>query len=83
MKLEIAPFYVDLIMEEVLGMMAYPAEQKGIELIAGIEPDTALSVLGDVHRVRQVLVNLMSVRIALRSKQYISFQVLISMLRMR
>jgi len=50
---------IDLI-ERVLEIMGYQAYSKGIELAGRIEVDVFLRVVGDQHRLRQVLINLIN-----------------------
>jgi signal transduction histidine kinase len=46
--------------DSALDLVARPAAEKGIELAGHVDPRVPLAVLGDVTRVRQVLVNLLS-----------------------
>ncbi|NGZ05007.1 MAG: response regulator [Magnetococcales bacterium] len=45
-------------MEEITNLMRISAEQKGLQLLAQIAPETHLTILGDDGRVRQILINL-------------------------
>ncbi len=56
--LEEKPFNLSELMENVLGVMALQAHEKGLELTAKIKPDTPMFLIGDPQRLRQVLVNL-------------------------
>ena len=61
MELERAPF--DLRGVRRVGAStssAPPAAKKGLELAYGIEPDTPETVVGDVSRLRQILLNLLN-----------------------
>ncbi len=60
LDMEEAPFDVRQCVEEALDLVAQPAAEKGIELAYLIDEGTPLAVVGDVTRVRQVLVNLLS-----------------------
>jgi signal transduction histidine kinase/CheY-like chemotaxis protein/HPt (histidine-containing phosphotransfer) domain-containing protein len=53
-----APFDVDMCVEDALDLVAHRAVEKRIELCHEIAPDTPKLVVGDVARVRQILVNL-------------------------
>jgi PAS domain S-box-containing protein len=57
-ELENEPFSLRRCVEDVLDMFATKATQKNLELLARIEPDVPGVVMGDVTRVRQVVVNL-------------------------
>jgi signal transduction histidine kinase/CheY-like chemotaxis protein/HPt (histidine-containing phosphotransfer) domain-containing protein len=57
--LDRAPFDVDMCVEDALDLVAQRAAQKRIELCYEIAPATPKLVVGDVARVRQILVNLL------------------------
>lgn len=58
LELENASFELRPVLEEVTELMSQIAEAKGVELVLRIEPGVPQSLLGDVGRVRQVLLNL-------------------------
>ncbi len=60
LSLEAYPFEIRGAVEEALDLVAQPAAEKGVELAYLIEDGVPRTVLGDVTRVRQVLVNLLS-----------------------
>jgi CheY-like chemotaxis protein len=60
LELECQPFDVRACVESSLDLLAVRASEKGLELAYLIEPGTPEGVVGDVTRVRQVLVNLLS-----------------------
>ena len=60
LSLEAYPFEVRTAVEDALDLVAQPAAEKGVELAYLIEDGVPRTVLGDVTRVRQVLVNLLS-----------------------
>lgn len=60
MELECHPFEVAQCVEEALDIFALQAAGKGIELAYAIEPDVPAWVMGDITRLRQVLVNLVN-----------------------
>ncbi|MGH2690235.1 MAG: PAS domain S-box protein, partial [Actinomycetota bacterium] len=59
-KLEIGvePFDVRDVVEEVAAIFAAAAHAKGIELVSWVDDDVPAALLGDRHRIRQVLANL-------------------------
>ena len=59
-QFELAPFNTLSCLEDTLDVMSMEAFGKGIDLVSYIAPDVPLSVLGDLHRIRQVLLNLIS-----------------------
>ncbi len=60
LELERLPYSPSQVVEEILELFAESAQGKGLELISRIAPDTPQAVIGDPHRVRQVLSNLVS-----------------------
>jgi len=59
LELEETPFDVRECVEETARMLAYRAEEKGLELACHVAPDVPQHVVGDPGRLRQVLVNLL------------------------
>jgi CheY-like chemotaxis protein/nitrogen-specific signal transduction histidine kinase len=61
-KLDIDPVDFDarLLVEDVVSLMAAPAQAKGLEIAAVVHPAIPPALRGDVHRIRQVLTNLVS-----------------------
>lgn len=57
-ELETHPYDLRQCIEEALELVAPKAAEKGLELVALIEPDVPAILVGDVTRLRQVLVNL-------------------------
>ncbi len=60
LDLEEQPFDLRSSLEESLDLVAAKAGDKGLELAYYIEPKTPATILGDITRVRQILVNLLS-----------------------
>ncbi len=60
LPLESRPFSVAGVVEESLDLVTGRAREKGLELTYELAPDVPRTVLGDVGRVRQVLVNFLS-----------------------
>jgi len=58
-ELERAPFEVQVCVEEALDLVAQRAAEKGVELLYLCDAGTPASLVGDVARLRQVLVNLL------------------------
>ncbi len=58
--LELFPFSLRDCVESSLALLALPAAEKGVELVAELTPDCPEMVVGDVTRFRQVIVNLLS-----------------------
>jgi PAS domain S-box-containing protein len=60
LDLEEQPFDLRSSLEESLDLVAAKAGDKGLELAYYIEPQTPATIMGDITRVRQILVNLLS-----------------------
>ncbi len=60
LDLEQQPFNLRACIEDSLDLLASRASEKGVELAYLIEPSTPEMIIGDVTRVRQILVNLLS-----------------------
>ncbi len=60
MEIERSPFELTLCVEEALDLFALQASSKRLELVYHIAPDVPAWIMGDVTRLRQVLVNLVN-----------------------
>ncbi|MGA0198807.1 MAG: ATP-binding protein, partial [Prochlorotrichaceae cyanobacterium] len=60
LELETYPFEIQRCVEESLDLLAPQALAKGLELVYQIAPQVPVAVVGDLTRVRQILVNLLS-----------------------
>jgi PAS domain S-box-containing protein len=60
MRLETLGFDISICLDEVLDLLATPAQQKGIELVVLIDSDVPLIIRGDAVRLRQVITNLVN-----------------------
>ncbi len=60
LELENQPFQLNCCIEEALNLVASKAAEKKLELAYLIEPETSNCIVGDVTRLRQILVNLLS-----------------------
>ena len=60
MELEQQPFDVRECVESALDLMKLKSAEKGLELAGEIAPDVPAAIIGDVTRLRQILVNLLS-----------------------
>ncbi|MFS8117092.1 MAG: PAS domain S-box protein, partial [Microcoleus sp.] len=60
MRLEMIEFDLSICLDEVLDLLASPAQKKGIELVALIDRDVPLQIRGDAARLRQILTNLVN-----------------------
>ncbi|MDJ0705665.1 MAG: response regulator [Leptolyngbyaceae cyanobacterium MO_188.B28] len=60
LDLEAQPLNLRACLEESLELLAPKAAEKGIELAYLLDPSTPESIIGDVTRLRQILVNLIS-----------------------
>jgi PAS domain S-box-containing protein len=60
LELEMIPFELRNLVEEVACNLALPAEKKSLDLISYVPPDLPNALLGDPGRLRQILLNLAS-----------------------
>lgn len=58
MELEEHPFFIHKIIEETYDLMAFKAHEKDLDLLYTIEPEVPAEVVGDMTRLRQIVVNL-------------------------
>jgi signal transduction histidine kinase/DNA-binding response OmpR family regulator len=75
MELEIEPFSLQTCIEEVLDLFAAKASEKRIELAALVDPKVPLVLSGDVGRIRQILLNLVSNAIKFTDKGEVTITV--------
>jgi two-component system, sensor histidine kinase and response regulator len=60
MRLELKPFRVETLIAEIMGIMRFDADARGVTLAVNAESPIPDWVLGDPLRVRQILLNLLS-----------------------
>jgi signal transduction histidine kinase/CheY-like chemotaxis protein len=60
LNLQSAPFSPASLLRDVLDVVGVAADSRGLELCAAIDSNVPLRVLGDISRIRQVLLNLLS-----------------------
>ncbi len=58
MEMDEVPFYLRDMLADVVKPLAVRAEQKGVELICDVAASVPDCLIGDPHRIRQVIVNL-------------------------
>ncbi len=76
MELEYQPFNLQDCIEDVLDLLAAKATEKKLELAYVMEPNVPHSIVGDVTRLRQVLVNLVGNAIKFTEKGEVVVHVL-------
>ncbi len=52
------PFDLEALLNQQIDLMALRAQRKGLELILHLEPTVPVHVIGDAHRLQQILMNL-------------------------
>ena len=75
MEIERAPFDLTLCLEEALDLFVVTASAKGLEIGYYIAPDVPTWIMGDVTRLRQVVVNLVNNAVKFTPKGSISIEV--------
>ncbi|MFZ4543385.1 MAG: tetratricopeptide repeat protein [Saprospiraceae bacterium] len=73
-SLETIPFQVELVMRDVCDTLKYKAEEKGIGLHLGIDPQLKPYLMGDKLRLYQVLINLVGNAIKFTEKGFVAFE---------
>lgn len=72
LELEQHPFDLRACVEEAIDLVSLPASEKNLELAYYIEPGTPEYLIGDVTRLRQILVNLLANAIKFTDKGEVS-----------
>ena len=75
LELESAPFALRDVIDQAMDLLAPMAFGKDLEISAWIDPRVALTVVGDITRVRQVLLNLLNNAIKFTSRGEIYLRV--------
>jgi signal transduction histidine kinase/CheY-like chemotaxis protein len=75
LEMEEAPLNLTRLVEETYDLLSVRANEKGIDLLYMIDPNVPGEVLGDVTRLRQILINLVSNGIKFTNKGEILIQV--------
>ncbi|PAW83166.1 MAG: hybrid sensor histidine kinase/response regulator [Pedosphaera sp. Tous-C6FEB] len=76
LTLENQPFNLRECVEDSLDLLAANAAQKGLELVSHLEEDVPETVIGDVTRARQILVNLVGNAVKFTHKGEVVVQVI-------
>jgi signal transduction histidine kinase/DNA-binding response OmpR family regulator/HPt (histidine-containing phosphotransfer) domain-containing protein len=71
LQIEMAPFDLRLLVEQVVDLLAPGAQAKGLDLIVWYGPKTPRHLIGDAGRIRQVLTNLLSNAIKFTHQGYV------------
>jgi signal transduction histidine kinase/CheY-like chemotaxis protein len=58
LELELQEFDLQSLVQDIIGLLAFKAKEKGLELAASIAPGVPIRLRGDSGRLRQVLLNL-------------------------
>ncbi len=60
LDLETQPLLLNTVIEETYDLLSIKANEKGLDLLYQIDPDVPAEIIGDITRIRQILVNLVS-----------------------
>lgn len=71
LELELNPFELRKCIEDVYDLMSFKANEKNIDLIYIIEHDIPNFVIGDITRIKQILINIISNAIKFTHKGYV------------
>ena len=75
LALEIHPFSIESCINEVFDLLSIKVKDKGLLFKKQIDPSTPAIIFGDINRLRQVIVNLVSNAIKFTSKGFIEVRV--------
>ena len=75
LDLEIIPFDLQILVEEVADLMVVKTNEKHLELLLRYAPDTPRYVMGDPGRVRQILLNLVNNACKFTERGYVMINV--------
>ncbi len=74
-ELSPAPFHLDQVLRNLASIMSLNAAEKNIELAIGVDLDVPKALIGDAHRLEQVLVNLIANAIKFTDQGEVSVRV--------
>ncbi len=80
-ELEKIDFQLEVLLEQVCGVIGTKAARKGLELIIEVAPELPLNLVGDPLRLRQILLNYLSNAIKFTQQGEISIEVTLDQLR--
>ncbi|MEH2208556.1 MAG: ATP-binding protein [Nostoc sp.] len=75
LELQLVPFYLPAFLQSVVEICRIKAEQKGIEFIYQPSKNSAIGIVADEKRLRQVLINLLGNAIKFTDKGSVTFKV--------
>lgn len=75
LQLDDSGFDLRQLVEDVVELLAETAHRKGLELTVGLAPDSHVAYRGDMHRLRQVLTNLISNAVKFTEHGQVSLEV--------
>ncbi|MDR1126138.1 MAG: transporter substrate-binding domain-containing protein, partial [Deltaproteobacteria bacterium] len=75
LTLDPAPYDTSSMLNDTLGIIRIRLEEKSIELVTDIDPSLPAALMGDVTRVRQVLLNILGNAVKYTEKGFIRFAV--------
>ncbi len=74
-ELVATPFYLRDVMQQLAAIMSMAAEKKNIELIINVDPGIPPVLIGDAHRLNQILINFISNAIKFTEKGEVTVSV--------
>lgn len=75
LSIELAPFNLAGIIDDIAGLLAPQAEKKGLQFSIHIDPATPTDVIGDSGKIRQILLNLAGNAIKFTEKGRVQIEV--------
>jgi signal transduction histidine kinase len=75
LKIQLQKFQTAELIDNLHSVMEKPAQDKGLELTAEIGPEVPPALFGDIHRIQQILVNLVNNAVKFTDKGRISVRI--------
>jgi PAS domain S-box-containing protein len=75
LSIEPVPFDLDMMVTDVADLLAPRAAEKGLDLTVTVDPDAPRFLIGDVGRIRQILLNLAGNALKFTERGHIDIQV--------
>ena len=75
LELEYTDFHLQDMIDDITDLMSFRAVDKGLDIVAIVEPDIPCGLVGDSGRIRQVLVNLLGNAVKFTSRGSVALNV--------
>lgn len=73
MELSVAPYFLRYLFSDVESVVSIPVQNKGLEFRTNINPELPSQFLGDIVRIRQILINIINNAVKFTKEGYVEF----------